>query len=262
MRAIWKGSISFGLVVIPVKLYPGTIDVSLDLDLLHKKDKSPIRYARICKADGREIPYEDTVKGYEYEKGDYVILTDEDFERANAAQTKTIEIQRFGHLRDIDPVYFEKSYYLEPDSGAEKAYALLRDALDQSNVVALATFVFRNREHVGIVRVKDNALLLTQLRWHSEIRPVDISKPATRVSRSEMEMALALIDQMTGKLHPEDYEDTYTDELKRVIKEKVSGKTPRRKGKTPIPTRGKDLEELLRKSLKSPRKHDVRKARA
>jgi len=262
MRAIWKGTISFGLVMIPVKLYPGTIDVSLDLDLLHRKDKSPIRYARICKADGREIPYEDTVKGYEYEKGDYVILTDEDFERANVAQSKTIEMRQCGHLRDIDPVYFEKSYYLEPDTGAEKAYALLRDALDASNVVALATFVLRNREHIGVIRVKDNALLLTQLRWKSEIRPADILSPTARVSRSEMDMALQLIDQMTGKLHPEDYEDTYTDELRRVIEEKVQGKTPRRKGKTPIPTRGKDLEDLLRKSLKTPRKHDVKKVRA
>jgi DNA end-binding protein Ku len=154
MRAIWSGALSFGLVNIPVKLYSATAGMGLDLTMLHKKDISPIRYARICRADGKEIPYEDIVKGYEYQKGDYVILTDEDFKKASVEKTKAIEIESFVKESEIDPIYFEKPYYLEPEKGAQKAYALLRESLKKSKKIGLAKFVLRNREHLAAIRPK------------------------------------------------------------------------------------------------------------
>src|SRR5215211_1486354 len=141
MRALWTGSLSFGLINIPMKLYSATQEHGLNFDMLHKKDLSPIRYARICKADGKEIPYKDIVKGYEYQKGDYVVLVEEDFKRANIKKTKSIEMIEFTKESEINPLYYEKPYYLEPDKGADKAYVLLREALLKSKKVGIAKFV-------------------------------------------------------------------------------------------------------------------------
>lgn len=255
MRSIWSGAISFGLVNIPVKLYSATGENKLDFDMLHEEDLSPIRYARVCRADGKEIPYQEIVKGYEYAKGDYVVLTDEDFKKANARKTKTIDIVDFVKEDEINVVYFEKPYFLEPSKGAEKAYALLREALKKSKKTAIAKFVLRNREHLAAVKPEENVLILDQMRFQTELRsPNELNLPKVDIAeRREIDMALALIDQLSEPFKPEDYKDTYTAELRRVIDEKSKGKTPSQKEEEPVPTRVPDLMEVLRASLERER---------
>lgn len=193
MRAIWRGSLSFGLINIPVRLYSATQEHALTFDLLHKKDLSPIRYARICKADGKEIPYEDIVKGYEYQKGDYVVLVDEDFKRANVKKTKSIEMIEFTQESEVNPLYYEKPYYLEPDKGADKAYALLREALVKSKKVGIAKFVLHNREHLALIKPYGKLLILNQLRYADEIRQYhELHLPSKEVASSR-EIGMALI---------------------------------------------------------------------
>lgn len=251
MRAIWTGALSFGLVNIPVRLYSATSGTDLDLTMLHKKDLSPIRYARICRADGKEIPYEDIVKGYEYRKGDYVILTEDDFKKANVEKTKAIEIQEFVKESEIDPIYFEKPYFLEPEKGAEKAYALLRESLRKSKKIGIAKFVLRNREHLAAVKPSDDVLVLEQMRFDTEIRkPEELNLPdAKKAGNKEIQIALALIEQLTEHFDPKAYKDTYTDELKKVIDAKAKGKPVKAKGKEPKATEVADIMAMLKKSL-------------
>lgn len=255
MRAIWTGSLGFGLVNIPVKLYSGSQSNSgLDLTMLHAKDLSPIRYARICRADGKEIAYEDIVKGYEYQKGDYVVLTDEDYAKANVRKTKTIDIVEFTMAADIDVRYFEKPYYLEPDKGAGKAYALLREALKKSGKVAIAKFVIRNREHLAAIMPVGNALVLNQMRFTNELRTPDglqFPDATAKSDKKEIDMALNLIDHLTEPFVPEDYHDTYIEELEKVIDAKAKGKKPPTSGKAPVSTRSKDLMAMLKASLET-----------
>lgn len=251
MRAIWKGSVSFGLVNVPVRLYAGAEAHGLDLNMLHKTDKSPIRYAKICRRDGKEVPYEDTVKGYEYQDGDYIILTDEDFDKASPARSKTIEISQFVDEADIDVRYFEKPYYLEPDRGADKQYALLRDALAKSGKVALAKFVLRNREHLAALKPVGRALVLEQMRFPAEIRePGGLKMPEVQAEEQEVELALALIGQLSSGFAPEDYHDTYTQQLREIIEQKAQGRpAPKTAGQAPAPTKVNDLVAALRASL-------------
>jgi DNA end-binding protein Ku len=211
MRAIWTGALSFGLVNIPVRLYSATSGTGLEFDMLHKKDLSPIRYARVCRADGKEVPYEEIVKGYEYKKGDYVVLTDEDFKKAAPRRTKTVDIFDFVKEDEIDSVYFEKPYYLEPDKGAGKAYSLLREALKKSKKVGLAKFVLRNKEHLAVIKPFGKVVVLNQLRFNDEIRPPEgLDLPGEKVAKGkEIEIALALIDHLTSHFKPEDYKDDY-----------------------------------------------------
>jgi DNA end-binding protein Ku len=255
MRAIWTGALSFGLVNIPIRLYSATSGTDLDLTMLHKKDLSPIRYARICRADGKEIPYEDIVKGYEYRKGDYVILTEEDFKKANVEKTKSIEIQEFAKESEIDPIYFEKPYFLEPEKGAEKAYALLRESLKKSKKVGIAKFVLRNRERLAAIKPSGNVIVLEQMRFEHEIRePEDLNLPdAKKAGSKEIQIALALIEQLTEHFKPGQYKDTYTDELKKVIDAKAKGKPIKAKGKERKPTEVSDLMAVLKKSLEKER---------
>jgi DNA end-binding protein Ku len=257
MRAIWTGAISFGLVNIPVRLYSATEERGLKFDMLHKKDLSPIRYARVCRLDGREVPYEDIVKGYEYQDGDYVVLADEDFKRANLRKTKTIDIQEFVLEEEIDAVYYTKPYYLEPDKGAEKAYAVLREALQKSKRVGIAKFVLRNREHLAAIKVQGNLIVLNQLRFKEEIRkPEDIKLPDKKTaSGKEIDMAMQLIEQLSEPFKPEQFKDEYTQELKKVISQRAKGKTPKAKGAPPTPTKVPDLLNTLRKSLKNQRQN-------
>lgn len=250
MRSIWTGSLGFGLVNIPVKLYSGTKSERLNLDMLHQKDLSPIRYARVCKAEGEEVPYDEIVKGYEYEKGEYVVLTDQDFERANVQKNKSISIVSFVLQEEIDPNYFDKPYLIEPDKGADRAYALLREALKRSGRVGLAQFVMRNREHLCAVRPERDALIINQMRFAGELQdPAQLHLPDVEVNEKELQLALSLIDQFTEPFQPEQYHDTYHDELKRLIDEKLAGKTPARVGKAPEPTKVRDLMSLLKASL-------------
>ncbi|MBA3722895.1 MAG: Ku protein [Parachlamydiaceae bacterium] len=251
MRALWTGALSFGLINIPIRLFSATEDHGLSFNMLHKKDLSPIRFARICKVDGKEIPYEDIVKGYEYEKGDFVVLTDEDFKRADVRKTKLIDIVDFTYASEIDPILFEKPYYLEPGKGASKAYVILREALKKSKKVAIAKYVLHNREHIGVVMPHDNLLILDQLRYESEIRSpksLDIPKEAMTTSK-EVTMALKLIEHLTTHFKPKQYHDTYTEELQKIIDEKAHGKKPHKKGKEPKITDLQDIMGMLKKSL-------------
>jgi DNA end-binding protein Ku len=253
MRSIWSGSIGFGLVNIPVKLYSASQSHDgLDLDMLHKEDHSPIRYARICREDGEEVPYDDIVKGYEYKKGDYIVLSKQDLKRADAKKTKTIEIKQFTDEPEIDSRYYEKPYYLEPDKGAERAYALLRDALAKSGKIALAKYAMRARDNMGAIKPIGNALVLNQMRFPADLRnPADLKFPGQKAQKAELEMANALIKQLDKPFIPEDWHDTYTEELEEVIEEKAKGHKPKPRGQEPKDTKVKDLMSTLKASLEA-----------
>jgi DNA end-binding protein Ku len=229
--------------------------------MLRKSDLCPVKYLRVCKNDGKEIPYDEIVKGYEYTDGEYVVLTDEDFENADVEQTKAIDILDFINEYEVDSRYFEKPYYLEPDKGGDKAYALLREALKKSKKVGVANFVMANRGHIGIVKPHGKVLILNQIRYADEIR--DVSKlnlpEARNVHDREIDLALTLIEQLSGKFHPEKYKDTYTEYLKKVVAEKARGIKPKAKGKAPKPTKIIDLMAVLKKSLKEQNKSKHKK---
>jgi len=253
MRPLWNGSISFGLVNIPVRLYSGaSVREGIDLDMLHKADHTPIRYARICRKDGEEIAWDDIVKGYEYRDGDYIVLTQKELESIDAKKTQTIDIQQFVGEADIDIRYFEKPYYLEPVKGGEKAYALLRAALQKSNKLAVAKFVLHEREHVAAIKPVGRALVLNQMRFPTDLRePGELSFPTDKdVTEKELEVALKLIKQETKPFIAEDYHDTYTEELEDIIKAKTKGKKPPKVTKAPEHTSAKDLMSVLKASLK------------
>lgn len=260
MRSIWKGSISFGLVNIPIHMYTASQDKELKFVLLHKKDLSEIRYARICKAEEKEIPWEEIVKGYEYEKGNFVVLKDEDFEKANLKKTKTIEIINFINEDEIDSVYYVKPYFLEPDKNADKAYGILREALHKSKKVGLARYVIRNREHLAVIKAHDNMIILNELRFSTElIQPEDLDLPApsAKGSSKEIDIAIKLIDQLTVPFKPEKYEDTFVEEMRHIIKQKAKGKPIHPKTGEAPPTKIHDIMSLLQASLeekKKPRK--------
>ena len=254
MRPIWNGSVSFGLVSIPVRMYSGSNPrQGIDLDMLHKDDHAPIRYARICRKDGEEIPWNDIVKGYEYADGDYVVLSKKELDELDAEKTQTVDIIQFVDEPAIDIRYFEKPYYLEPVKGGEKAYALLRAALGKSKKLALAKFVMHEHEHVAVIKPVGRALVLNQMRFPSDIRePGQLSLPTDKdVTAKELEMALKLVKQETRPFMPEDLHDTFTDELEELIKEKVKGKKPHKKAaKEQHQTTAKDLMGALKASLK------------
>ncbi len=254
MRTIWAGSISFGLVNIPVNMYSGTQPhQGIDLDMLHKKDHSPIRFARICRKEGEEVPWDDIVKGYEYRDGDYVELTQKDMEKVDVKKRQTVDIKHFVREGEIDIRYYDKPYYLEPNKGGDKAYALLHAALDQSDKVALVTFVLHEREHLGVIKPVGKALVLNQMRYPTDLREAtELKFPSDKdVTKDELKMALKLIDQQTGHFIPEDYRDTYTEELEELIKAKTKGKKVTAKSaKEPEHTHAKDLMAALKASLK------------
>lgn len=256
MRSIWSGSVSFGLINVPIKLYSATDEHVLSFDMLHKKDLAPIRYARICTDDGKEIPYSDIVKGYEYEKGEYVVVENEDFKRASAEKTGLIEIVHFAMEKEIDSIYFEKPYYLEPDKGAAKPYALLREALRQSKKVAIVKYVFKNRDHLGVIKPYQDVLILDQLRFANEIRNVEGLKlpEKAEVAKKEVDMALKLIEQLTEKFEIQAYHDTYTEKLQEVIEGKIKGKPIPKAGKATKPSKVHDIMSLLKASLEEPKK--------
>ena len=256
MRAIWSGSISFGLVNIPVKLFSGSESNTLDLDMLRKNDLCPIKYLRVCKTDNKEVPYEEIVKGYEYSDGEYIVLTDKDFENASLEKTHLIDILDFVDEKEIDTRYFEKPYYLEPDKTGPKAYALLREALKRSGKVGIASYVLRNRGSLGVVKALDDLLVLNEIRFQDEIRnPSELKLPTGENLREhEVELALSLIDQLTTKFDPSKYRDAYLDDLKKVIEQKAQGKEPKPQEKAPKPGKVIDMMALLKESLKQKRK--------
>jgi len=253
-RAIWKGSISFGLVNIPIALYPATRREELKFRLLRKTDLSPVNYKRVAEKDGKEVPWDQIVKGYEYEKGKYVVLQDEDFQRVDIEATQTVDIQDFVELDEIDPIFFYKPYYLEPQKGGDKAYALLRDALKDSKKVGVAKVVIKTREYLAGVKPENGALVLELMHFADEL--ADTSKlhipKKVEVGKREMTMAKSLIDSMSSKWNPEKYKDDYREALMEVIEKKVEagGKEIEEKPrKAPKPTKVIDLVSVLQKSL-------------
>ncbi len=251
MRAIWSGSISFGLVNIPVKLYSAseTRD-GIDLHMLHKSDKSPIRYARICVEEEKEVPFVDIVKGYEYSDDHYVIITDEDFKAADPKKTSSVEIVEFVKEDEIDIRYLERPFYLEPEKGADKAYVLLREALNKAGKLAVCRFVLREREHLGVLKPVGKVIVLNQMRFPADLKTTGGLKiPGETAGAGELKMALNLIDQLSGPFIAEDYHDTYTEELEKRIKAKIKNKPiPKTKSEKEAPV--KDLMAALKASLK------------
>ena len=257
MRSIWSGSISFGLINIPVRLYSATEEHALSFTLLHKDDLSPIHYTRVCDREGKEVPYNKIVKGYEYEKGEYVVVENEDFARASAQKTELIEIVTFANESEIDTIYFDKPYYLEPDKGASKSYALLREALRQSKEVAICKFAFKNRDHLGVIKPFGNVLILEQLRFANEIREFsDLKLPQKgEVDKKEIEMALKLVSQLTDNFDIQDYHDTYTEKLQAVIHDKIEGRPAPKAAKQSKPSsKIHDIMSLLKASLEEPQR--------
>ena len=255
MRAIWKGSISFGLVNIPIALYPATRKEELKFRLLRKSDLSPVNYKRVAQKDGTEVPWDQIVKGYEYEKGKFVVLKDEDFERVDLEATQTVDIQDFVHVDEIDPIFFYKPYYLEPQKGGDKAYALLRDALKDSKKVGIAKVVIKTRQYLAGVKPEDGALVLELMHFADELAGTEkLHVPKkVEVGKREMNMAKSLIESMSAKWDPKKYHDEYREALMEVIEEKVEagGKEIEQEPKAkPKPTKVIDLVSVLQQSLK------------
>ena len=256
MRPLWTGAIGFGLVNIPVKLFSATQASELDLDMLDKKDHSNIKFMRVNEKTGKEVTWKNIVKGYKM-NDKYVLLDDKDFESANAVKTKVIEITDFVAASEIDSTYYEMPYYLEPDKTGVRAYALLREALQKTGKVGVASFVMRNKESLAILRVSGEVIILNKIRFAEEIRPIkELSLPAkTTVKPAELKMAVSLVNQLSGKFNIVKYKDTYTAQLLKLIKLKAKGKAPATDGHMKVVhNKTKDLMEQLKESLSSKRK--------
>jgi DNA end-binding protein Ku len=224
-RSIWSGSISFGLVNVPVRLYSAVQEHKLRFHFVHEKDSSPIGYEKICKKEGKPVPDDEIVKAFEFEKGEYVFMDEEDFKAAKVEGYKTIDIVDFVPYDEIDPIYFASTYYIGPDRGAEKTYSLLVRAMEDSELAGIAKFVMRDKQQLGALRVRDGVITLEQLHYADEIRRVDeIKASRTRVSAEELKMAARLIESFTTEWKPEKYKDTYRDELCAIIRAKRKGK--------------------------------------
>ena len=251
IRSIWSGAISFGLVNIPVKLNSAIeSEEKLDFDMLSKKDMGPIRYARIDTKTGKEVPWKDIVKGFQYAKGKYVVITDEDFAKASPEKSKTIDIVQFVKEEEIDPIFYEKPYYVVPDKKANKSYNLLVKALEETDTVGLAEFMLRNRMHICALKAYNGILLLNQMRYHEEIREVpEVEKTKDKVTAKEVDLAVKLVNQLTEKFKPEDFKDTYVNALKKVIKAKAAGKDIHIAEPKKATATVKDLMEVLKQSL-------------
>ncbi len=254
MRAIWKGSISFGLVNIPIALYPATRKEDLKFRLLRAKDLSPVNYKRVAEKDGQEVPWGEIVKGYEYEKGKFVVLKDEDFQRVDLEATQTVDILDFVDLEKIDPMYFYKPYYLEPQKGGDKAYVLLRDALKNNKKIGIAKVIIKTRQYLGGVKPEGDVLLLELMHFAEELAdPKQLKVPLKlEAGKREMDMARALITSMSSEWNPEKYHDDYREALMEVIEEKVEsgGKEIEEKPKSKkTPTKVIDLVAVLQQSL-------------
>ncbi len=261
-RALWRGAVSFGLIYVPVEMYTAARDGSLHLHLLDSRDFAPVGYERVNKKTGKVVEWPDIVKGYEYEKGSYVALSEADFKHANAKASETIEIANFCDLADIPPIYYETPYYLAPSKGGQKVYALLRETLRSTGKVAVATFVMRGRQHLCLVAPYGRALMVMTLRFADELLPpADLELPAAspkseKLSTAELTMARKLVDEMTSAWEPDAFKDTYRADLMRRIQEKIKKKqthTLEIAGSEEERPKAQviDLMEALRKSLKS-----------
>ncbi len=226
MRNLWKGAISFGLVHVPVKLYSATERKDIKFNYLHEECKTPVRYEKVCPTCDREISVDEIVKGYEYEKGKYVILKDEDFENIPLETTKSVEIINFVDLKEIDPVYFDKSYYLAPGDGGQKAYELLKKAMEDSKKVALAKVVIRSKESLAALRVHQNVIVMETMFYPDEIRGTQLMPEINykvQINENEIKMATSLIESLTEPFNPERYHNEYRQALTDLIEAKITG---------------------------------------
>src|SRR3984885_2627146 len=253
MRPIWTGSISFGLINIPVALFPAAQRDELKFRLLRASDLSPVDYKRVAEADGKEVPWEQIVKGYEYEKGKFVIIKDEDFARVDVEATHSVNIVNFVSLDEVDPLLFYKPYYLEVGKGGDKAYVLLRDALIESGKIAISTVVIRTRQHLAAVKPQKQGLMLELMHFPEELLDSsEFKEPVEKaVGKAEMQMAKQLIQSMTSDWKPEQYTDEYTQELEKMIEEKIEhgGQEPRAAAVKKKPTNVVDLVSVLQQSI-------------
>jgi DNA end-binding protein Ku len=251
-RALWKGSISFGLVNIPIELHTAVRDHRPKFRMLHAKDKSPVKFERVCIRDGHPVAWADLVKGYEYQKGHFVVLTKEDFQAAALNKTRTVDIIDFVKADEIDDRFFETPYYLTPSKGGEHAYALLREAIRESGRVGIAKFILRDAQHLAAVEVIENAIVLTMMRFGDElVDTAQLDFPAVgAIRKGELDMAKALVNSLAAEWDPSKYTDEYRDNLMRVIKAKMKGKKIEVEAE-PEPREAKvvDLMERLRQSL-------------
>lgn len=249
MKAIWTGAIGFGLVNIPVKLYSAVQGSELDLDMLDKKDNANIRFKRVNANTGKEVAWENITRGYKVNDR-YVILTDEDFEKASPEKTRLIEINNFVDEKEIDSMYYETPYYLQPEKAGARAYALLRDALQKTGKAGLGTYVLRNKESLVIVKAAGNVLMLNKIRFHQEIRDAsEINIPATKSKPAEVKMAVELINQLTTAFDIKKYKDTYSDKLMKLIKAKAKGKQLASSPLRVAHSKSRDLMAQLKESL-------------
>ena len=225
-RAIWSGTISFGLVSVPVRMYSAIDEADVHFHLVHEPDGGRIGYQKVCKAENEPVPDDEIVKAYEAKKDELVVLTDEDFDAVKVEGVKSIDISHFVPYDEIDPIYFERTYFLGPQDGGEKVYALLREAMEKTGLAAVGKYVMREKQHLGCLRIREGVITLEKMFFHDEIRPVkEIAPRKTKVPKAELDMATALIDQFKSSFEPDRYEDTYRAALLKLIKAKQKGET-------------------------------------
>jgi DNA end-binding protein Ku len=250
MRAIWKGAVSFGLVSVPVKLYAATESHDVSFRQVHAKDGGRIKYQRVCSIDGEEVPYSDIAKGYETEDGEMVILDDDDFDDLPSSSSREIAVEKFVPREQIDPIWFEKSYYLEPEKSGTKPYALLRQALLDADRMAVVTVAIRNRTSMAVLRVRDDVIVLQTMMWPDEIRTPDFSIEPGEVKDAEVKMAKMLVETLAGDFEPDEFEDDYADAVQSVVQAMIEGGEVK---KTPTSTKSSgevvDLLAALQRSV-------------
>ncbi|WP_433477450.1 Ku protein [Spirillospora sp. CA-142024] len=256
MRSIWKGAISFGLVTIPVKLYSATEQRDVAFHQVHREDGGRIKYKRVCTVDGEEVPYSDIAKGYELPSGEMVVLTDEDFTDLPLSSSRRIDVLQFVEREEVDPIYFAKSYYLEPDQQGAKPYVLLRDALESSGQVAIVKVALRQRESLATLRVREGVFVLETMLWPDEVRAPDFPflDEDIEVRKQELSMATSLIESMEGEFDPSEYTDAYREALQAVIDAKIEGKEVARPAEEAEEEPAADLLSALRASVEAAKK--------
>jgi DNA end-binding protein Ku len=261
MKTMWRGAISFGLVSIPVRVYTATEEKTLRFNQLHAKDNGRIKYSRVCAKCGEEVPFDEIVKGYEYEKDRYVILEDEDFDAVPVESTRAIDIAQFVDLEEIDPIYYKKTYYLGPEETGLKAYGLLREALQEGRKVGIAKVTFRDKEHLAAIRLMDNILVLDTMFWPDEIRKAELEglDKDVKVSDREVQMAESLIENLTEPWKPEAYRDEYRDALLEIVEKKVQGEEIA-VVEAPEPAKVVDLMDALKQSVEATKKAPAKKS--
>jgi DNA end-binding protein Ku len=253
-RSLWTGSISFGLVSVPVRIYSAIEEHTLHFNFVHAPDGSRIGYEKVCKAEDKPVPDDEIVKAFEYEKGEWVYMTDADFEAAAAENHRTIDIRAFVPFEDVDPIYFERTYYLGPAQDGERVYALLARAMADSGLAGVAKWVMRDRQNLGLLRVRDGVITVERMHFADEIRSTEgLASKEAEVDKHELEMAARLIEQYKGEFRPEDYRDTYRDALCEIIEAKRKGKEIRVEAE-PEPEAPTDLMAALRASVEAARR--------